>query len=222
MSIGTGSGAPVYPRPPPPGYLAPAMSPPSWLPAAAQPAFSRLTTLTPGVAFAAGILALLWGGTLWRVTSTACGLAIGGWAGFALGHELHSEAIGWVAAVALGVGTAVVFYLVERIAVAGIGAAIGTQLAGWVWPLVQHREADVAVLAGGALLGGLLTGLLHRRAIQALAAIAGAASIAWAVGEPGNPLLILGLGAFGAWFQGRGAGAPAAKPAKVKKKKKED
>jgi len=193
------------------------------LPAAAQTVLARITTLTPGAALVLGGIVLISGAAVWRFVQIGAGLAIGGALGWQLGVALHSTQIGWVAAGAGGIGLAVVCYLVERAAVAGMGATLAVSLADWLWPYVQHTPATWQVEAVASLVGFVIAALLHTRAIQALTALAGAAMIAWAVGFPGNPWLIGGLGAAGVAIQ-RGAlgrvGGGGGAPKKAKKPKK--
>lgn len=182
------------------------MAPPSWLPDVLQPVFTRVTTLSPGVALAAGAAAILFGGAAWRAVKIGAALALGVWAGFAARPAIGSDALAIVLAIGVGVGLAVLFHLVEIAAFAAIGGAVGQQLAGWGWPLLHQGATTDLVLLVGGLVGAVVAVAARARAIQVLSALAGGALVAWALGFPGHPLLILGLAAFGVWFQRRGGG----------------
>lgn len=179
----------------------------SALPAAFGPVARRLTTLQPGLAFGVGLVLVGFGARLWRFVAVGSGLAIGGWCGWTLGAALGTPALSWVAAIALALGVAWLFNLVERMAIAGMGGAVAVELCRWVWPLVERGQPANAVLVGAAVIGMVTMALLHQRAIRALTALAGGALVAWGLGYAGNPWIIGGLGVLGAWYQGRG-GAP--------------
>lgn len=169
----------------------------------------RVPVLIPGVGLAIGVALLGWGGTLWRFTQIVAGLGLGALLGFELGEFLHNEQVGWGAAITLGLGFAVGFYLIERAAFAGLGALATVAAVGLAWPLVQHAEPSMQVRGIAAAVGLLLGALLHARALQLTTAIVGAALVAWAFKQEGNALIIGPLAGLGAAWQfgvGRGGG----------------
>lgn len=182
----------------------------------------QLHPLQPGVALAVGVLLLGWGGSLWRFTQVSSGLLVGGAVGWSIGLATGNPLAGLVAAAVLGVACAILFYLVERTAVAGLGGVAGVVAMQVGWPLANHGAEASWLLQGGAgLVGMALAGLLHERAVQTVTAIAGAALVALAVGEPAHPWIVGTLAVLGAVFQyTRGAGGGGGSRTRPKPKKK--
>ncbi len=182
----------------------------------------RVPVLVPGAALVIGVLLLGWGATLWRFTTIVTGLGLGAWLGLQLGPLTENVNVGLVAAGVLAVGVAVGFYLIERLAFAGLGAVAMLAVLGVVWPLLYPGgEPGVLVELGAGALGLAIGAGLHRRAVQVTAAIAGASVIAWAFKQTGNILIVAPLALVGALFQfGVLRSGGGAKPAKASAKKK--
>jgi hypothetical protein len=186
----------------------------------------RVPALIPGSALVFGILLLGWGATLWRFTAVLVGLAIGAGVGLQIGDAAHDADIGLVAAGVLAIGVALLFYLVERLAFAGLGAVATVALLDAIWPLVYPAGHPTDLVRLGVAAVGLLLGwLLHQRIVQVTTAVAGASLVAWSLQEPGNIWIVGPLTLLGALFQagrlGGGGGARPA-PAKVGKKKRRE
>jgi len=170
-----------------------------------------------------GIAALGWGGSVWRWVRVASGLFLGAWAGTQVGVWAHDARVGLVAGAVLAIGSAILFYIVERAAVAALGSAVAVLVAQVAWPLAQHGQAATALVQGVAGLVGLVLGaFLHQPVIKAVTAIFGAFLICQALGFGERLQVVLGLAAVGwAWqvFGGSRGGGSASAGRKAKKKK---
>jgi len=181
----------------------------------------RVPVLAPGAAAALGVLLLGWGARLWRISTIIVGLGLGAALGLRIGVAVGDTTVGYVAAGALAIGLCVAFYMVERLAFAGLGAAGAVALLGVVWPMLRHGDPSLPVELGVGAVGLLLGGLLHQRAVQVATALAGAGLVAWALGREGNIYIVLPLAVLGALVQFGvlGGGGGSAAPARKGKKK---
>lgn len=178
--------------------------------------------LLPGVYLVLGVASLLWGASVWRSVRVASGVLLGIWVGMEVGGLTHDARVGLVAATVLAIGAGVVFYLVERVAVAALGGAVAVLVIQVAWPLVHPGQVATTTIQGvSALVGTLLGAFLHQPVIKAVTAIFGAFLITQAVGYGEKLPIVLGLAACGwAWqMWGRmpvGGGSGGARPAKKK------
>ncbi|MSP56638.1 MAG: hypothetical protein EXR69_13715 [Myxococcales bacterium] len=171
------------------------------------PYAGQVRPLLPGATLVLGVAALGWGASVWRWVRIASGLVIGVGTGAMLGSTLHDARVGAIAALVLAVGLAIIFYLVERVAVAILGGGVALAFAGVVWPLLNGgQEATPLVTGVAALLASALSGFVHQPVIKVVTAMFGAFLIAGSVGLEGNTLGVLGLGAAGWAWQMWGSG----------------
>ncbi len=105
-----------------------------------------------------------------------------------------------VAIVAGIVGAGVLLY-VERVALAVIGAAVFGGLAYAVVPLVMGPRVDWTVMAAIAVLGAIGFPFVYRWSLPVVTPLVGSIAIAWALEQPHNAWLIVGLGFMGAVLQ---------------------
>ncbi len=180
--------------------------------------------LLPGVYLVLGIAALGWGGGVWRWVRVASGLFLGAWAGTQVGVMAHDARVGLVAGAVLAIGAAVLFYIVERTAVAALGSAVAVLVVQVAWPLAQDGHAATTLVQGVAGLVGLVLGaFLHQPVIKAVTAIFGAFLVCQALGFGDRLQVVLGLAAVGwAWQMWGGGPRVGPGPAKKAKKKKND
>ncbi len=175
----------------------------------------------PGVYLVLGICSLGWGAGVWRWVRIASGIFFGVALGVQLGVAMKDPQMGLFAGAVFAVGAAVVFYLVERAAIAVLGGAVAGLLASVIWPLAQHGQAATPVVLGGAgLVGTLLGAFLHQPAIKGVTAMFGAFLVTQAFGYGDRAEVILGLGAAGWAWQMWGKGGTAGTEPKAKKKAK--
>lgn len=191
------------------------------LPAPLADLAAPLARLQPGVAAAVGLALLGWGGSLWRLSQVTAGLIVGALLGFVISDLSGNPTVGFAAAAILGVATAVLFYLVERAAFAGIGAVAGVVIVRAAWPLAYGgSDPNLLIQLGAAVIGLALAALLHARIVQATTAVVGAWLLGSAVGRADDPWLVGSLALAGTVFQyWRGAPAKAPPPKKPPKKR---
>lgn len=169
-----------------------------------------------------GVAALGWGGAVWRWVRVASGLFLGAFVGAQVGVLAHDARVGLVAGAVLAIGSAILFYIVERAAVAALGSAVAVLVAQVAWPLVQHGQGVTAVGQGVAGLVGLVLGaFLHQPVIKAVTALFGAFLTCQALGFGDRLQVVLGLAAAGwawqMWGGSRGGGPSPGRKAKKKK-----
>lgn len=99
-----------------------------------------------------------------------------------------------VGGLALGVGTR----MAHKVAMVGAGALVGL-VSGAV--VVQLASAPVWVVPLGLLLGALTFPWIYKQLLKVLTPAVGAAGIAWAVGQPDNALVLVGIWVFGTVVQ---------------------
>lgn len=176
--------------------------------------------LLPGVYLVLGIASLGWGASVWRWVRVASGLLLGVWAGTEIGVVAHDARVGLVAGVVLAVGAAVLFYMVERAAVAALGGAVAVLVMQVAWPLL-HPGQSATTLVGGiaALVGTLLGAFLHQPVIKAVTALFGAFLILQALGFGDRLVVVLALAGCGWAWQMWGGGSRGGGPGKVRKRK---
>lgn len=191
------------------------------LPAPVADLAALLHRLQPGVSAALGVALLGWGGSLWRLTQVVAGLLAGGALGWAVAEASGNPAAGLVAAAILAVAAAILFYLVERAAFAGLGAVTAVVACRLAWPFTSGgADPNLLIQGGAAVIGLALALLLHRRVVQATTAVIGAWLVAHALGREDQAWVVGGLALLGTVFQytrGAGGGSPPPKPKKAKK-----
>ncbi len=145
-------------------------------------------------------IVLLFGARLYRLVLVTPGLLVGVLVGLQLTQDAQpgTQAI---AAGCLGVIGAGVLYMVERLAVALVGAVIVAGLAKAFMPLILGAGLPWYVPAAAGMIGVFLLPSLLRAAIRVLTPLLGAIGVSWALGRPGDLILLGGLAIFGALFQ---------------------
>lgn len=184
------------------------------------PYAGQVRPLLPGATLVLGVAALGWGAGVWRWVRIASGVLIGVAAGAMLGSYVHDQRVGAISAAVLAVGLAIVFYLVERIAVAILGGGVALMFADVAWPMLSAGKAATPLVTGvAALLGAALSGFVHQPAIKAVTAMFGAFLVANSLGFGSKTVVIIGLGAAGwAWQMWGGFGGNAGRAGGKKKK----
>lgn len=165
-----------------------------------------------GLAIVAAVLLMGWGSSIYRMLVLAPGVFAGLVLAVAVGDALKLQAMVIMGMVAvLGVIGALFCHFLESWAVRTLGAVLFGGLAWWLWPLIPQGAAYLwlAPLVG-ALLGALIFPAIHALGVRAFTALGGAACIAWAIGRPGDPIVlsvgtVVGFG-FQTWLSGRSSG----------------
>ncbi len=143
---------------------------------------------------------LLFGARMYRLVLVTPGIVVGVLVGLSV---TQSTAPGTqaTAALCLGVLGAAVLFMVERLAVALVGAVIVAGLARAGMPYLLGAGLPWYVPAAAGVVGLFLMPSLLRGAIKVLTPLLGAVGVTWALGRPGDVLLLGGLAVFGALFQ---------------------
>lgn len=141
---------------------------------------------------ALGLLLLVAGQRLYRLTIVAPGLAAGAMVGLDLAQD-QSTGLRVAAAAALALIAAFLLHSVERLAVAAAGSFLCVGLARAVAPLVLDGAPPWYLLVAAGILGLLLFPRLYHKLLVVITPAIGALCLAWAMGRPQDLLLVLGL-----------------------------
>ncbi len=106
-----------------------------------------------------------------------------------------------VAACVGGVGVLIAAHLALKVALIVAGALTGLVAAAALAPVLESVGAPWWSIFGGPIVGAIALPLLATLVLRVVAAAIGAVLVAWAVGLPTHPWLLLGLFALGAVVQ---------------------
>lgn len=151
------------------------------------------------MAGALGAILVVAGAHFYRLAVIAPGFLLGTVAARTL-IALDDPAIIAVVVVGSGLLGALVFYYLERLALALIGAVVGAQLTAVLWPLVAGTAPWWGPLVG-SFFGSLAFPKVFRSLLRPLTALIGAVLLASCFGQGHDLLVVGGLALVGVIFQ---------------------
>ncbi len=151
------------------------------------------------IAGALGAVIMVAGGKLYRVAVVTPGFVLGTMIGKALSIP-GDPLVATVAIVVAGLGGALLFHFLERVAVAVLGAMVGANLAGFAWPIFAGPAPWWGIL-GASLLMSVFFPKIFRMLLLPITALLGATILAACFGQGSEILVIAGLALIGAIFQ---------------------
>ena len=151
------------------------------------------------IAGALGAVIMVAGGKVYRLAVVTPGFVLGTMLGESV-TLTGDPTVATAMIVIAGLGGALLFHFLERIAIAVIGALVGAHATGAVWPLFAGTAPWWGVLAG-SIVGSLAFPKFFRMLLLPITAIIGAVILASCFGHGQNILVIGGLALIGAIFQ---------------------
>jgi hypothetical protein len=139
------------------------------------------------------------GGKMYRLAVVTPGFVLGTMVGKSV-TLTGDPMVATVIIVIAGLGGAILFHYMERIAVAVIGALVGAHITGAVWPLLAGTAPWWGVLVG-SIVGSLAFPKFFRMLLLPITAIIGAVVLASCFAHGQNIFVIGGLALIGAIFQ---------------------
>jgi hypothetical protein len=153
-----------------------------------------------GFAAVGGVVLILLGARFYRLAVAAPGAILG----VLLATHLMAgmdDMTRTIAAIAAAVVGAMITGFIEKLATRLAGGLVGAFFTDALWPLFQTAEMPLWVPAAGALVGLLIFPVFWRTALKIITPFLGSLCVAYAVGHPTHPVIIIGLTALGALIQ---------------------